>query len=176
MSAHPVRCRNMTFNASGVWVWVWVCGVCSHSAALMGFALLMCGYAGTLDLFSGIQIAQLVLKHRQPKHLKQRIIAFVGRCVRVRACVRVRVCVCFCLWVRGVWCLSPLQTHCRCAHWSHFLCLRVNVQPGRSDREGADKARCQTEEVEHLGRYYLVWRGGGQLGEARGLYQGGEQG
>mmetsp|Transcript_13566 Transcript_13566/g.34910 ORF Transcript_13566/g.34910 Transcript_13566/m.34910 type:complete len:389 (-) Transcript_13566:134-1300(-) len=33
---------------------------------------------GKLDLLSGIQVAQLVLKYRQPKHLKQRIIAFVG--------------------------------------------------------------------------------------------------
>lgn len=34
--------------------------------------------AGSIDLVTAIQVAQLALKHRQNKNLRQRIIAFVG--------------------------------------------------------------------------------------------------
>lgn len=34
--------------------------------------------SGTVDLVTSIQVAQLALKHRQNKNLRQRIIAFVG--------------------------------------------------------------------------------------------------
>jgi hypothetical protein len=49
------------------------------------FTIVHCGIfaglevGGQMNLTSGVQVAQLALKHRQNKHQRQRIILFAGR-------------------------------------------------------------------------------------------------
>jgi hypothetical protein len=54
---------------------------CSYAV----FTIVHCGIfaglevGGQMNLTSGVQVAQLALKHRQNKHQRQRIILFAGR-------------------------------------------------------------------------------------------------